>query len=38
MVPSGVVTMIAKGHEVVVEIMAGAGTGHPDVEYVAAGF
>jgi alanine dehydrogenase len=37
MVPSGVVTMIANGHEVVVETMAGAGAGFPDADYVAAG-
>ena len=37
MVPSGVATMIANGHEVVVETMAGAGAGFPDAEYVAAG-
>lgn len=37
MVPSGVVTMIANGHEVIVETMAGAGSGFPDAEYVAAG-
>ncbi|MFW2367993.1 MAG: alanine dehydrogenase [Desulforhopalus sp.] len=37
MVPSGVATMIANGHEVVVETAAGAGAGFPDAEYVAAG-
>ncbi|BHH82752.1 alanine dehydrogenase [Desulforhopalus sp. 52FAK] len=37
MVPSGVATMIANGHEVTVETMAGAGAGFPDAEYVAAG-
>jgi len=37
MVPSGVATMIANGHEVVVETMAGAGAGFPDAEYVTAG-
>ena len=37
MVRSGVVTMIANGHEVIVETMAGAGSGFPDAEYVAAG-
>lgn len=37
MVPSGVATMIANGHEVVVETMAGAGAGFPDAEYLAAG-
>jgi alanine dehydrogenase len=37
MVPSGVVTMIANGHEVVVETMAGAGAGFPDADYVTAG-
>lgn len=37
MVPSGVATMIANGHEIVVETGAGAGAGFPDDEYVAAG-
>ncbi|MFW2367303.1 MAG: alanine dehydrogenase [Desulforhopalus sp.] len=37
MVPSGVATMIANGHEVTVETGAGAGAGFPDDEYVAAG-
>ncbi len=37
MVPSGVATMIANGHEVVVEKNAGAGAGFPDADYVAAG-
>ena len=37
MVPSGVATMIANGHEVIVEKAAGAGAGFPDAEYVAAG-
>lgn len=37
MVPSGVATMIANGHEVVVETAAGAGAGFPDSEYIAAG-
>jgi len=37
MVPSGVATMIANGHEVVVEKAAGTGAGFPDAEYVAAG-
>lgn len=37
MVPSGVATMIANGHEVSVETAAGAGSGFPDVEYIAAG-
>jgi alanine dehydrogenase len=37
MVPSGVATMIANGHEVIVETMAGAGAGFPDAEYVTAG-
>jgi len=37
MVPSGVVTMIANGHEVVVEKSAGVGAGFSDSEYVAAG-
>lgn len=37
MVPSGVATMIANGHEVIVETSAGEGSGFPDAEYVAAG-
>ncbi len=37
MVPTGVATMIANGHEVVVETAAGAGAGFPDADYVAAG-
>jgi alanine dehydrogenase len=37
MVPSGVATMIANGHEVIVETAAGAGAGFPDAKYVAAG-
>ncbi len=37
MVPTGVATMIANGHEVVVETAAGAGAGFPDTDYVAAG-
>ena len=37
MVPSGVATMIANGHEVIVETAAGAGSGFPDAEYLAAG-
>ncbi len=37
MVPSGVATMIANGHEVIVETAAGAGAGFLDAEYVAAG-
>lgn len=37
MVPSGVATMIANGHEVVVETLAGAGAGFPDAEYIDAG-
>ncbi len=37
MVPSGVATMIASGHEVVVETSAGEGAGFPDSEYAAAG-
>ena len=37
MVPSGVATMVAKGHEVVVEASAGAGAGFSDAEYSAAG-
>ena len=37
MVPSGVATMIANGHEVIVETAAGAGAGFADAEYIAAG-
>jgi len=37
MVPSGVATMIANGHEVFVENNAGAGAGFPNEDYVAAG-
>ncbi len=37
MVPSGVATMIANGHEIVVETAAGAGAGFPDEEYITAG-
>ncbi len=37
MVPAGVATMIANGHEVVVENNAGAGAGFPNEDYVAAG-
>jgi len=37
MVPSGVATMIANGHELFVEINAGAGSGFSNEEYVAAG-
>lgn len=37
MVPSGVATMIANGHELFVETKAGVGAGHSDEDYVAAG-
>ncbi len=37
MVPSGVATMVAAGHELYVETMAGAGAGYADEEYIAAG-
>lgn len=37
MVPSGVATMVANGHEVVVETSAGAGAGFPDSQYIDAG-
>ncbi|PIE69718.1 MAG: alanine dehydrogenase [Deltaproteobacteria bacterium] len=37
MVPAGVASMIANGHEVIVEDNAGAGAGFPNEEYVAAG-
>lgn len=37
MVPTGVATMIANGHEVIVETAAGEGAGFPDEQYIAAG-
>lgn len=37
MVPAGVATMIANGHEVIVETGAGTGSGFPDELYVVAG-
>jgi alanine dehydrogenase len=37
MVPSGVATMIANGHELFVETNAGAGAGFSNEEYVTAG-
>ena len=37
MVPSGVATMIANGHKVIVEKDAGAGAGYPDADYITAG-
>lgn len=37
MVPAGVATMVANGHEVFVEAGAGEGSGFPDQEYVDAG-
>ncbi len=37
MVPSGVATMVAAGHELYVETMAGVGAGYSDDEYLAAG-
>lgn len=37
MVPTGVATMIANGHKVVVEKDAGAGAGYPDADYAATG-
>lgn len=37
MVPTGVATMVANGHEVIVETQAGAGAGFPDADYLAAG-
>ena len=37
MVPSGVATMIANGHQIVVEKNAGAGAGYTDAEYINAG-
>ena len=36
-IPTGVATMIANGHEVIVETAAGLGAGFPDAEYVEAG-
>jgi alanine dehydrogenase len=37
MVPTGVATMVAKGHQVLVETGAGVGAGFEDEEYRAAG-
>jgi alanine dehydrogenase len=37
MVPNGVATMVANGHEVFVEKSAGDGAGFPDEQYTAAG-
>jgi alanine dehydrogenase len=37
MVPTGVATMIANGHKVIVEKNAGAGAGYPDSDYIATG-
>lgn len=37
MVPSGVATMTASGHEVTVETMAGAAVGFADADYIACG-
>jgi alanine dehydrogenase len=37
MTPGGVFAMVRQGHELLVEKNAGAGTGYPDAEYVAAG-
>ena len=37
MVPSGVATMIANGHKVIVEKNAGSGAGYPDADYIGAG-
>ncbi len=37
MVPSGVATMLANGHQVVIETAAGTGAGFPDEDYLAAG-
>ena len=37
MVPSGVATMIANGHDVIVEKSAGEGAGFSDAEYITAG-
>lgn len=37
MVPTGVATMVANGHEVIVETTAGDGAGFSDEQYVAAG-
>ena len=37
MLPSGAYQLIKRGHQVVVERGAGAGTGYPDSEYESAG-
>ncbi len=37
MVPTGVATMVANGHQVFVETGAGSGAGFEDAEYLAAG-
>ena len=37
MLPSGAYQLAKRGHQVVVERGAGAGTGYPDAEYEAAG-
>jgi alanine dehydrogenase len=37
MLPSGVYQLLKRGHQVVVERGAGAGTGYPDAEYEQAG-
>ena len=37
MLPSGAYQLVKRGHQVIVERGAGAGTGYPDAEYEAAG-
>ena len=37
MLPSGAYQLTRRGHRVIVETNAGAGTGFPDAEYIAAG-
>ncbi|NBU22610.1 MAG: alanine dehydrogenase [Actinobacteria bacterium] len=37
MTPAGVHELVRRGHEVIVEVSAGVGSGFPDAEYVAAG-
>jgi alanine dehydrogenase len=37
MTPAGVVELVRRGHEVLIETTAGAGSSIPDAEYVAAG-
>ena len=37
MTPGGVIAMIQNGHQILIEKNAGAGSGNPDAEYIAAG-